>query len=353
MKMDRVDMYHKLFFMFSPIILFFSFIISIVVGAVGIDVREVLKIVFARVFDVNSMNDPLHDYIVWELRLPRALGAAIAGASLASSGAILQISLRNPIASPYTIGLSSAAALGASIAIILGAGFISRYPYVPVITNPWVVILNAFILCIITIAVISIVAGFRGSDPVTVILMGVALSYLFSAAVSILQYLSQAEALKAVVIWLLGDLSRIGWGYLRYISLSIALIPIAMLFSWRLNALTLGEEVAQSLGVNVKRIRMISAAISGLMVALIIPFTGTIGFVCLVSPHIARLLVGGNAVSLIPASAITGATLLVLADTLARTMLAPLELPVGAVTSCIGGPFFIYLLIRSRRVHWL
>ncbi len=126
-----------------------------------------------------------------------------------------------------------------------------------------------------------------------------------------------------------------------------------MLFSWRLNALTLGEEVAQSLGVNVKRIRMISAAISGLMVALIIPFTGTIGFVCLVSPHIARLLVGGNAVSLIPASAITGATLLVLADTLARTMLAPLELPVGAVTSCIGGPFFIYLLIRSRRVHWL
>ncbi len=353
MKMDRTGVYHKLFFIFSPILLICSIIMSIVVGAVRIDVYEVLHILLAKGFGMNFRNDPLHDYIVWELRLPRALGAAIAGASLASSGAIIQISLRNPIASPYTIGLSSAAALGASIAIILGAGFISQYPYVPVITNPWIVILNAFILCIITIAIIGIVAGVRGSDPVTVILTGIAISYLFSAIVSILQYLSQAEALKAVVIWLLGDLSRMGWGYLRISSLSMILIPMAMLFSWRLNALTLGEEVAQSLGVNVKRIRMVSAVISGLMVVFIIPFTGTIGFICLVSPHIARLIVGSNALHIIPASALTGAILLVLADILARTMLAPLELPVGAITSCIGGPFFIYLLIRSKRVQWL
>ncbi len=348
-----MDKYHKLFFIFSPVLLVCSLIISIVVGAVGINVSEVFSVLLTKVFGIGFNNDPLHSYIIWELRLPRALGAAVAGASLASSGAILQISLRNPIVSPYTIGLSSAAALGASIAIILGAGFISQYPYVPVITNPWVVILNAFILCVITIAIIGIVAGVRGSDPVTVVLTGIAISYLFSAIVSILQYFSRAEALKAVVIWLLGDLSRVGWEYLRISSLSIVMIPIAMLLSWRLNALTFGDEVAQSLGVSIKKVRMASAVISGLMVALIIPFTGIIGFVCLISPHIARFVVGSNASYLIPASAIVGATLLVLADTLARTIVAPLELPVGAITSSIGGPFFIYLLIRSKRAQWL
>ncbi len=350
---EGIGLYRRLFFISLPILLVVSLIISILVGAVSIGVHEVFRILLAKSFGINVENDPTRSYIVWNLRLPRALGAAIAGASLASASAIIQISLRNPIASPFTIGLSSAAALGASIAILLGAGFISAYPSVPVIINPWVVILNAFIMCIITIAIIGIVSGIKGSNPVTVILTGIAISYLFGAIVSILQYFSRAEALKAVVIWLLGDLSRMSWEYLRFSLLSTMLIPVAMLFGWRLNALTLGEEVAQSLGVNVKRIRAVSAMLSGLMVALVVPFTGIIGFVDLVSSHIARLVVGSNASYLIPTSAFTGAILLVLADTIARTMVAPLELPVGAVTSLIGGPFFIYLLIRSRRVQWL
>ncbi len=341
----------SLFFLAMPLVLTGSVVTSIAVGAAGLRVYDVVRALASRILGLGS--DGLHEYIVWDLRLPRALGAAVVGAALASAGAVVQTSLRNPIASPYTIGLSSAAALGASIAIILGAGFISQYPYVPVITNPWVVVLNAFVMCMITTAIIGAVARVRGSDPVTVILVGIAISYLYSAAVSILQYLSQVEALKSVIIWLLGDMSRMSWDYLRLCSLSLLFIPAAAMLGWRLNALTFGEEVAQSLGVNVRRLRAVSAVISGLMVALTIPFVGTIGFVCLISPHVARLIVGSNVVQLVPASALVGATLLVLSDTAARTIVAPLELPVGAITACMGGPFLVYLLMRARRAMWL
>jgi len=327
--------------------------ISLSVGAAKISVVDVYKVVFSRVFGFDDGVDSSVEYIVWDLRLPRVLGALIVGATLAAAGAVLQIILRNPMASEYTLGLGAAAVFGAALAIVAGAGFISRYPYVPVIVDAWAVILNAFLFALLDAAVIAAIARMRGSSPVTVVLAGIALFYLFSAGTSILQYFSQVEALKALVIWLLGDLGRMSWQYLPWASASLLFIAVLLFYSWKINAFILGEEVAESLGVNVKKLRALVVVCASAMTALTIPFVGVIGFVGLIAPHIARFAVGSNARHLIVASALVGADMLLAADLVARVAVAPLELPIGAVMASVGGPFFLYLLLKSRREHWL
>lgn len=336
------------------LIFFLSFILIVLIGAsaclgsVKLGFLEVYQIIFSKI--LLSRVDITSEYIVWNLRLPRLLGAVIVGSVLAAGGSVFQAILRNPLASPFTIGLSSAASFGASLAIVLGAGVLTYSGgYTYAIINELAVTTNAFIFCILCAFIVFSLAKIRGFNPTTIILAGVAIGYFFSAGTSILQYFSQAEALKAVIMWFLGDLGRSDWKNLPWMSSALIAIPILVLMSWKLNALNLGDETAISLGIDVNKLRLLCILIVSFMTAMTISFVGVISFICLIAPHIARMLVGNNNEYLIIASALIGAILLLAADTVARTIIPPLVLPVGAITSCIGGPFFIYLLLRSRR----
>ncbi len=271
--------------------------------------------------------------------------AIITGVSLGVAGAVMQGVLRNPLVSPYTLGLSSGAACGAAIAIVLGVGIFGSGRYI--------IIINAFFFSLFTMALVYGISRIRGTSVETLILAGVAMSYLFSAAISSMKYFSGNEALREVVFWLMGGLYTTKWENV------VLLAPIVLVFtlllvcySWDMNAMSAGEEVASSLGINVNRVRIICLALASVLTASVIAFTGIIGFIGLVSPHVCRLLIGSDHRYLIPASGLAGALVLLVSDTACRTMVQPTEIPVGIVTSFIGVPFFLYLLVRRKRRWW-
>jgi len=289
--------------------------------------------------------DPITQAVVWGIRLPRALMALIAGSALALAGAALQGALRNPLVSPFTLGVSSGASFGAALAIVLGIRLVGAGPYI--------IMINAFIFALIASAVTMAIAKLKGLTSESVILAGIAMMYLFSALVTILQYIAGEHQLRALVYWLMGDLALANWQRVTLAFLAlIACIPL-LKCAWDLNALIMGEEVAKSLGTEPGRTRLICVMLSSLIVAIVICQTGPIGFICLVSPHIARFLLGADYRFSMIGSALIGALLLILSDTVARVVIAPVELPVGVVTSLMGVPFFIHLLIRVKRRTWL
>jgi iron complex transport system permease protein len=280
--------------------------------------------------------------IVWEMRFGRALLAALIGACLAAAGAALQGLFRNPLADPFVVGASSGAALGATLAIITGlregaAGF-----------GP--VPLVAFVGAMLAVALVySIAEVGRASSAVALLLAGAALSTCLGAVVSLLVMLNDRN-LYAVFTWLLGGLSGRSWPHL-WASMPYMIVGIGTLWllARPLDALAFGDETAQSLGLSLHWTRGAIVAAASLATAAAVAIGGIIGFVGLIAPHAARLLVGARHVRLIPASALLGALLLLLADDVARTVLAPLELPVGIVTAMLGGPFFLYLLKTRQR----
>ena len=221
-------------------------------------------------------------------------------------------------------------------------------------SGQYLIIGNAFFFSILSAFLVYGVARLRGVSPETLILGGIALMYLFSAATSMLQYVATEHQLQGVVFWLFGSLSSATWRNLgSVVSFMFAFcLPLLMKYSWDLNALATGDEVAVSLGINANRVRMIIMILASLMTATIICFTGIIGFVCLVAPHITRMIIGSDHRFLIPFASIIGAILLLAADTVGRTILAPAELPVGIVTAFIGVPMFVYLLITKRKQYF-
>jgi len=288
--------------------------------------------------------DPLAWAVIWHLRLPRALMALAAGAILAMAGVALQGSLRNPLVSPFTLGVSSGASFGAALAIVLGVGFIG--------TGTCLIIANAFVFALLATFMALGIARLRGMTPESVILAGIAVMYMFSAGVTLLQYVARQWELAELVYWLMGDLSKANWHRLDVAFLALlACIPLFK-FAWDLNALMMGDDVAKSLGTDPAVTRTACAGLSALAVAAVVCMTGPIGFVGLMAPHLARLVVGADHRFLMPTSALLGALLLSTADLLARVVMMPLEIPVGVVTSFLGVPLFIHLLIRARREIW-
>jgi len=218
----------------------------------------------------------------------------------------------------------------------------------------YVVVANAFIFSMLAMLMVYGIARLRGITPESVILAGVAVGYLFSAMLSLIQYIApEHQAVRAIVYWLLGRLSNAEWESVLII-LPIVLVAVVLMMrhSWDMNVMSLGDEVAMSLGVNSRRVLVICMALGALATASIISFTGIIGFICLVSPHIARMMIGSDHRFLLPCSIVLGAGLLLCSDTLARLVLMPSEVPVGIVTSLIGVPFFLYLLLSRRRQLW-
>ncbi|MHC1572949.1 MAG: FecCD family ABC transporter permease [Candidatus Syntropharchaeales archaeon] len=286
----------------------------------------------------------LADVCVWNLRLPRIFLGIIAGIGLGLAGAVMQGILRNPLASPYTLGISSGAGFGASLAILAGAGIVS---------GKYLIIGNAFVFALLVSFTILGLSSRKGATPETMILAGIAMMYLFGAMTTILQYFGEAEAVKEAVFWMVGDLNRSSWPVVTIIlGTLVCCTPLLMMRSWDLNVMGAGDETAKSLGVNVKRTRIITMVVSTLLVATIVSFTGTIGFIGLVAPHMTRLAIGGDNRYVLPVSGLLGAVILISADLVARRIIAPVILPVGAVTAFMGAPLFLYLIMRRRREYW-
>ncbi|WP_406676658.1 FecCD family ABC transporter permease [Moorella sp. ACPs] len=288
--------------------------------------------------------------IIWNIRLPRVLAAFTAGVGLSVAGCVMQNILRNPLASPFTLGVSQGAAFGAAIAIIaLGAGSThSSGADAVLINSPYLVTLTAFLGAMAATLVIIFLAGHKGFSPEAMVLAGVALGSLFSAGTIILQYFASDVQVAAMVFWTFGDIGRVSW---RDLEIMAAVEGVAFLYfmanRWNYNALDSGEETAKGLGVNVEKIRLAGMFIASLITATVVSFLGIIGFIGLVGPHIMRRVIGGDHRFLIPAASMMGGFLLLAADTLGRTVIAPVVLPVGSITSFMGAPLFLYLLARG------
>lgn len=310
-------------------------------GAYFLSVREVIDALLGGGTDSARL-------VVWNIRMPRIAAGILVGASLAIAGAVMQGFLRNPLATPFTMGVSHGAMFGASLAILLGAGYAESSGRIS-LDNPYAVVLFAFIGAISATAVILALARLKGLSPEAIILAGVAMSSLFVALTTLVQYFADELQLAAMVYWSFGDLGRATWR--ENAIMLVVFVPIFAYFvvkRWDLNASVMGDDVAKSVGVDVERVRLISTFLAALITAVSVAFVGVIGFVGLIAPHAIRLVAGGDYRFLVPLSALAGALLLVAADTIARLVLSPMILPVGIVTSFLGAPAFIYLLIRME-----
>ena len=280
--------------------------------------------------------------VLVQLRLPRIVMGCLAGAGLAASGLVMQAVTGNAMASPFTTGLSNAAATGASAVILFSWRFLG--------TVRMTTVFGAFVAALGCMLLVYGIAAAKGLGSTTIVLVGIALNYFFSALNAGLQYLANEEQLSAIVHWTFGSLSQATWGQIAFTGVVLAVcFPYLALHAWHYNLLDTGDESAAALGVDVKRLRGISGLLLTLISATIVSFTGVIGFVGLVAPHIARLLMGGDHRLLLPLSAMLGADLLVLADLVGRTVASPVVVPVGIVVSFLGVPVFLWLILRDRR----
>lgn len=287
-----------------------------------------------------SPQDIFKSQIFWQIRLPRILLSALVGLLLAVSGVILQGVLRNPLADPYILGISAGGAVGAALSMVLGAQF--------VVLGMSSIPASAFIFSLFAVFMVYRLSQVAGkAAPETLILAGVALSAFCAAILSLIIIIS--GNLQSIYFWLLGSLSAASWGNVLTV-LPYVLIGIgaAYFFSKELNALLLGEEMASTLGVNIEKTQLLLIGTASLMTAAAVSVSGLIGFVGLIIPHWIRLIIGPNHRNLIPVSALSGMLLMVVADTIARTVLAPMEIPIGIIMSLLGAPFFLYLLRRRR-----
>ncbi|MEG2176241.1 MAG: iron ABC transporter permease [Oscillibacter sp.] len=290
--------------------------------------------------------------IVWNVRLPRIVTAAVVGAALALSGCVMQNVLRNPLAAASTLGVSQGAAFGAALAIIaLDAGVQNAANAATALTisSPATVTLCAFLGGLATTAVVLGLSRLRNSSPSTMILAGVALSSLFSGATALLQYFADDVQVATVVYWTFGDLGRPGWSEIGLLTAVTGAAFVYFLWNrWNYNALSSGIQSAKSLGVSVDGLSYVSMAVCTLIAAISVAFVGIISFVGLIAPHMVRRVTGEDYRFLLPCSALCGSILLLAGDWISKTLLSPVVLPIGAMTSFLGAPLFLYLVWKGE-----
>jgi iron complex transport system permease protein len=314
---------------------------GIAFGAVSVAPSEIVAAVGRALLGRSA---GLADTLIVGVRLPRVLLAAVVGASLAGAGAIYQALFRNPLADPYILGVSSGAGLGAMLALVAtGAATGLRYGAVP---------LAAFTGALLTMLLVTRLASWRGRmDTASLLLAGVALSYTLAAFTSFVMVFAR-EQMATVVFWMMGGLGSASWPYLAMVAPMFAGgAVIALSVTRELNLMLLGDERAGHLGLDVARFKLMVLAVASLLTAAAVAVSGLIGFVGLMVPHMVRIVLGPDHRALLPASFLGGATALVLADLVARVIIAPVEIPVGIVTALLGGPFFVWLLVRGERVR--
>ncbi len=320
------------------------------VGSIQIPMGEILRV-------LTGGGEKMSRTAVMNIRLPRVTAAILVGAALAASGAVMQCVLRNPLASASTLGVSQGAAFGAALGIVVfGGGVVNSANATTAITinNPYIVTLCAFVCGSFSTLVVILISNLKKDiSPGGLILAGTALSSLFSGGSTILQYFADDTKLGAIVFWTFGNLGSTNWRELLMLAIVFAAAISYFMFNrWNYNAMESGADTARSLGVNTRAVMLISMAICSLMSAVAVSFVGIISFVGLVAPHIMRRFVGNDYRYLVPCSAVAGALLLILADLVGRTIIAPVILPIGALTAFLGAPMFLFLLFQGGKRKW-
>ena len=335
----------KKFLIFTAGFLFLlgTMIVGVSLGSVSIPMEASTQILWNAVWGIPTHIDETYQTIVLQIRLPRALLAALVGAALAMAGAAFQGLLRNPLADPYTLGVSSGAALGAVLVLFLGW----TLPVIGAFTLPVVSIITGFLTLFVLLGFVRFIE--RKLTTETIILAGIIISSFLGSVISLLIALT-GEELRQIISWLMGSVAMRGWDYV-WLMLPFFIVGALLLMASRkeLNALVFGEDTAKTLGVNTERKRVMILAGASLLTGSAVAVSGTIGFVGLVVPHLMRLLFGPDHQSLVPLSAIFGAGFLVITDVTARTLIAPTELPIGVITAIVGAPVFGLLLFHERR----
>ena len=290
----------------------------------------------------GGADDPMLAAIVLTLRLPIGLMAIVVGAALGVSGAVMQTILANPLASSYTLGISAGAGFGAALVIVAGG----TLP----LAEMWTVPGGAFLFAGLACALVAGVGRLRGAAPDLLVLAGIACLFLFQALLSLLQFLASPEALQMIVFWLFGSLMRASLAKVAVVAVVLAIVlPVLLRDAWRFTALQLGDDRARGLGVKVDRLRLRAFVAVSLLTGAAVAFVGTIGFVGLVAPHVARMLVGEDQRYLLPASALLGAMLLSAASVVSKVIVPGTVFPIGIVTALIGVPFFGWLILTAGR----
>ncbi|MGQ9468535.1 MAG: FecCD family ABC transporter permease [Nitrososphaerales archaeon] len=326
----------KLIFAVLAVLLAFSFLLGLSLGAIDIPFNNVIEILLH-----SNPSESMYAKILLDVRLPRVIATLFVGTALAISGVSLQTLFRNQLAEPYILGIASGALLGVSIVVVLG---VAQQPF-----GPYTMSFMAFFGAFLTTLLVYTISKAFGLRPISVLLLGLAFSFLLSSMVTFLEYLALKD-LHLIFSWIMGSFSAIHWNYVQIMAVVIPLGLFLLFIKVKnLNAILLGEEYAKQLGVDIKNLTQYLIIVVAILVSVSVASAGIIGFVGLVIPHIARLLVGYDNKFLMPASALIGASFLSLSDTLSRTIIRPSELPIGVVTSMIGAPLFIYLLLKRGR----
>ncbi|AGK98276.1 FecCD family ABC transporter permease [Clostridium pasteurianum] len=337
------ELYNKIirkriyFIICSLMILLSFFTIDIMTGASLLSIKEVLYTIF-----FSSSSDYQTYVIVWIMRMPVAVMAVIVGASLSVAGAEMQTILDNPMATPYTLGISSAASFGAYLAIVIGKGIIP-------VREDLIIPINAFVFSLALSLLIYFIARVKKGTSETIILAGISFSFLFSSLASILNYIATEESRQKIIMWSYGSLSASKWSTVIIVFIVfIVTVPLLLVDSWKITSLKLGDSKAKSLGVNVERIRLKVLVIVSLIAATSVCFVGTIGFIGLAGPHIARSFVGEDHRYFIPCSALIGACILSISSVLSKVLVPGAIIDVGLITAIIGMPFLLSIVLRRK-----
>lgn len=321
--------------------LFTTVVIDVMTGPATLDFWRVVEVIFQP-----WTATPKEEVVIWDLRMPVALMAVVVGAMLGVAGAEMQTILNNPLADPFTLGLSSAASFGAAVAIVLGLSVI------PGVGGLFVTV-NAFIFACIASAALFIFTRFRGVTPEAMILVGIAMLFTFNALLAFLQYGATELQLAQLIFWQLGSLARATWEKVGICVFVLGVVlPYFLSRSWALTALRMGEDKAAALGVNVTFLRLTVLGGVSLLSAVAVSFVGAIAFVGLVGPHIARIIVGEDQRGFLPLSALAGALILSGTSIASKAITPGIVYPIGMITSLIGIPFFLSLILSQRKRYW-
>lgn len=313
------------------------------VGDYNIPFFDTFRLIYDHIMGniVPGTPDDTADYLLWDWRLPRICTGLLAGAGLAAAGAVMQSILRNPLADPYTTGISSGASFGATLAMGLG---------ITVVGGSYAIVCGAFFFALIPMAVIVAISKMKGASPTTMIMAGIAVMYIFNAMTTMIKLWVDPDTLSAIYAWSVGTIDGSTWTqvYTMFVMVLLGYLSLQLL-SRKLNVLSTGDESSRSIGVSPDSLRIFCLMVVSFLAAGVVSFTGLIGFIGLVSPHIVRLVIGSDNRFLIPASAAFGAALLTIADIVGRTIIAPDIIQVGVITAFIGGPMFLYLIIKQKK----
>ncbi|RXI46970.1 iron ABC transporter permease [Clostridium tetani] len=335
---DKARSKHIFLLIFLLILSFFAFAFCVGFGSVRIDLKEVIQIIFNKELSNSTNKD-----IIMDIRLPRAIATLVGGAALALSGLLLQIFFKNPIVEPYILGISSGATL--FVALVMLGGFRLGFGN----PSPYVLVFGAFLGSLLVMMLV-VVFAMRVKNIITLLIIGIMVGYICSAVTNILTAFADKEQLYGFIMWTKGSFSGFTWNNVGVLTSVGIPILIASFFTVKpLNAFLMGEEYAKSMGVNIKKFRLIIILIASILTAVVTAFTGPIAFIGLAVPHISRLIfkTSDNRV-LIPGTVILGAIVTAFCDLICRTLFAPIELPISAITSFIGAPIVIYLILKRR-----